>query len=75
MCMDVGGYSEGKCAPRDPLLIQSLQKRGPYSELFNDAKVLIVKFVVFSIRITTGHFDGSSLEDTLLSIGFCGHTR
>lgn len=34
--------------------------------------------MVFNIRITTGHFDGSSLEGTLLSIGFrrfCGYCR
>jgi hypothetical protein len=46
--------------------------------LFNNAKVFVVKFLAFNIRITTGHFDGSSLEGTLLSIGlqrFCRHCR
>jgi hypothetical protein len=46
--------------------------------LFDDAKVFVVKFVVFNIRITTGHFDGSSLEGMLLSAGFrrfCGQCR
>jgi len=46
--------------------------------MFNDANVFVVKFMVFNIKVTTGHFDGSSLEGTLLSIGFrrvCRHCR
>ncbi|SRR6266446_400249 len=74
-------YSDGEYAPRDPLLVQNLQKRGPCSKLFKGAKVFVVKFVVFKIGITTGHLDSSTLKGALLSIsprrfcGHCGHAR
>ena len=76
MYIKIVHYSRGnEYAPRDPLLIQCLQKRDPCSELFNNAKIFIAELLLFMIEIVTGYLDDRSLEGTLLSISPCRFRR
>ena len=73
MYIKIVHYSRGNgYAPRDPLLVQCLQKRDPCSELLNNAKIFIAELLLFKIKIVTGYLNDRSLEGTLLSM-FCRH--